>query len=165
MGLFEMNAAAEIIHAVAHPDVNLIFGTVIDDEMGDEVKITVVAAGFDRVDSISGVESAPTSGASRLSELFTDDESEDEEDDGFDAVVLEVNRLTVRLWTFRCRRFGSGLLPFPSRSHQRHRPIDLVVVTKTHPPEVVLAVAAAGAQFVGENYAQEVRDKAPQLRP
>ena len=84
MGLFEMNAAAEIIHAVAHPDVNLIFGTVIDDEMGDEVKITVVAAGFDRVDSISGVESAPTSGASRLSELFTDDESEDEEDDGFD---------------------------------------------------------------------------------
>ncbi|MEC8730038.1 MAG: cell division protein FtsZ, partial [Actinomycetota bacterium] len=64
--------------------VNLIFGTVIDDEMGDEVKITVVAAGFDRVDSISGVESATTSGASRLSELFTDDESEDEEDDGFD---------------------------------------------------------------------------------
>ena len=40
------------------------------------------------------------------------------------------------------------------------RPIDLVVVTKTHPPEVVHAVAAAGAQFVGENYAQEVRDKA-----
>ena len=43
------------------------------------------------------------------------------------------------------------------------RPIDLVVVTKTHPPEVVLAVAAAGAQFVGENYAQEVRDKASAL--
>ena len=56
----------------------------IPPHMGDEVKITVVAAGFDRVDSISGVESAPTSGASRLSELFTDDGSEDEEDDGFD---------------------------------------------------------------------------------
>jgi pyridoxal phosphate enzyme (YggS family) len=40
------------------------------------------------------------------------------------------------------------------------RPIDLVVVTKTHPSEVVLAVAEAGTQFVGENYAQEVRDKA-----
>ena len=40
------------------------------------------------------------------------------------------------------------------------RPIDLVVVTKTHPSEVVHAVAAAGAQFAGENYAQEVRDKA-----
>jgi len=43
------------------------------------------------------------------------------------------------------------------------RPIDLVVVTKTHPPEVIRAVAAAGAQFVGENYAQEVRDKASEL--
>ena len=50
MGLFEMNAAAEIIHGVAHQDANIIFGTVIDDEMGDEVKVTVIAAGFDRVD-------------------------------------------------------------------------------------------------------------------
>ena len=50
MGLFEMNAAAEIIHGVAHQDANIIFGTVIDDEMGDEVRITVIAAGFDRVD-------------------------------------------------------------------------------------------------------------------
>ena len=50
MGLFEMNAAAEIIHGVAHADANIIFGTVIDDEMGDEVKVTVIAAGFDRLD-------------------------------------------------------------------------------------------------------------------
>ena len=50
MGLFEMNAAAEIIHGVAHQDANIIFGTVIDDEMGDEVKVTVIAAGFDRLD-------------------------------------------------------------------------------------------------------------------
>ena len=47
MGLFEMNAAAEIIHGVAHQDANIIFGTVIDDTLGDEVKITVIAAGFD----------------------------------------------------------------------------------------------------------------------
>ncbi|MED5327958.1 MAG: hypothetical protein VYB98_01060, partial [Actinomycetota bacterium] len=89
------------------------------DEMGDEVKITVVAAGFDRVDSISGVESAPTSGASRLSELFTDDESEDEEDDGFDVPsFLKLTDLQSGGWTVRGWRFGSGLLPFPSRSHQ-----------------------------------------------
>jgi len=43
------------------------------------------------------------------------------------------------------------------------RLVDLVVVTKTHPQEVVLAVAEAGARFVGENYAQEVRDKASAL--
>ena len=59
MGLFEMNAAAEIIHGVAHPDANIIFGTVIDDEMGDEVKVTVIAAGFDRLDGAPvGISSA-----------------------------------------------------------------------------------------------------------
>jgi cell division protein FtsZ len=48
MGLFEMNAAAEVVHGVAHPDANIIFGTVIDDELGDEIRVTVIAAGFDR---------------------------------------------------------------------------------------------------------------------
>ena len=57
MGLFEMNAAAEIIHGVAHQDANIIFGTVIDDEMGDEVRITVIAAGFDRLDDVSPLRS------------------------------------------------------------------------------------------------------------
>ena len=47
LGLFEVNEAAEVIHGVAHPDANIIFGTVIDDEMGDEVRVTVIAAGFD----------------------------------------------------------------------------------------------------------------------
>src|SRR5438876_10531766 len=48
LGLFEVNEAAEIIHGVAHPDANIIFGTVIDDAMGDEVRVTVIAAGFER---------------------------------------------------------------------------------------------------------------------
>ncbi len=50
MGLFEMNAAAEVIHGVAHADANIIFGTVVDDEIGDEIRVTVIAAGFDRLD-------------------------------------------------------------------------------------------------------------------
>jgi len=48
LGLFEVNEAAEIIHGTAHPDANIIFGAVIDDAMGDEVRVTVIAAGFDR---------------------------------------------------------------------------------------------------------------------
>ena len=48
LGLFEVNEAAEIIHGVAHPDANIIFGNVIDEAMGDEVRVTVIAAGFDR---------------------------------------------------------------------------------------------------------------------
>src|SRR5216110_2262689 len=54
LGLFEVNEAAEIIHGVAHPDANIIFGAVIDDAMGDEVRVTVIAAGFDRWDEGKG---------------------------------------------------------------------------------------------------------------
>jgi cell division protein FtsZ len=50
LGLFEVNEAAEIVHAVAHPEANIIFGSVIDDELGDTVRVTVIAAGFDRLD-------------------------------------------------------------------------------------------------------------------
>jgi len=47
LGLFELNEAAEIIGQAAHPDANIIFGAVIDDALGDEVRVTVIAAGFD----------------------------------------------------------------------------------------------------------------------
>ncbi len=45
--LFEVNQAAAIIKETAHPDVNLIFGAVIDPSMGDEIRLTVIATGFD----------------------------------------------------------------------------------------------------------------------
>ena len=48
LGLHEINEAAEIIAESAHPDANIIFGTVVDDTLGDEVRVTVIAAGFDR---------------------------------------------------------------------------------------------------------------------
>ena len=46
--LFEVNQAAAVIKETAHPDVNLIFGAVIDQNMGDEVRVTVIATGFER---------------------------------------------------------------------------------------------------------------------
>lgn len=46
MGLFEVSAAANLIQEAAHDDANIIFGTVIDDSLGDEVRVTVIAAGF-----------------------------------------------------------------------------------------------------------------------
>ncbi len=46
--LFEVNQAAAIIKETAHPDVNLIFGAVIDPAMNDQVRITVIATGFER---------------------------------------------------------------------------------------------------------------------
>jgi cell division protein FtsZ len=95
LGLFEVNAAAEIIAAVAHQDANIIFGTVIDDEMGDEVKVTVIAAGFDRWDGagrnpaergLRPVDDAP--GATPLRDIFGGsriaDPIDDDGDDDFD---------------------------------------------------------------------------------
>ncbi len=48
LSLFEVNQAAAIIKETASPDVNLIFGAVIDENMGDEIRITVIATGFDQ---------------------------------------------------------------------------------------------------------------------
>jgi len=98
MGLFELNAAAEVVHAVAHQDANIIFGTVIDDELDDEVRVTVIAAGFDRWDSSSPRSSSrgdgrsdtrsEGKGSSRLKDLFGAGDSghggDDDDDDGFD---------------------------------------------------------------------------------
>jgi len=48
LGLLEVNDAAELVQSVAHPDANIIFGTVVDEAMGETVRVTVIAAGFDR---------------------------------------------------------------------------------------------------------------------
>jgi len=47
LGLFEINEAARMIQGAVHPDAQIIFGTAIDDTLGDMVKVTVIAAGFD----------------------------------------------------------------------------------------------------------------------
>ena len=47
LGLFEINEAASLVQDSAHPEANIIFGTVIDDSLGDEVRVTVIAAGFE----------------------------------------------------------------------------------------------------------------------
>ncbi len=53
LGLFEINEAARLVQEVAHPEANIIFGAVIDDALGDEARVTVIAAGFDNVDTTS----------------------------------------------------------------------------------------------------------------
>jgi cell division protein FtsZ len=88
--LFEVNTAAEIVHGVAHQDANIIFGTVIDDELGDEVRVTVIAAGFDRWDA--GAQPAPRRKKEKdatelapVKDLFgKEDEDPLEGDDDFD---------------------------------------------------------------------------------
>ena len=97
--LFEVNEAASVIHEVAHPEANIIFGAVIDDEMGDEVRITVVAAGFERWDEAKSPRRSEPRGAepvdgraesrgSVISDVFADADDDDDSlfdgDDDFD---------------------------------------------------------------------------------
>jgi cell division protein FtsZ len=93
LGLFEVNEAAEVIHGVAHPDANIIFGAVIDDEMGDEVRVTVIAAGFDRWESgtetprrtRAAASTAAEPGPSSAADVFgSDDDDSLQGDDDFD---------------------------------------------------------------------------------
>ncbi|MGW0764933.1 cell division protein FtsZ [Streptomyces sp. NPDC002676] len=70
LGLFEINEAAQLVSEAAHPEANIIFGAVIDDALGDEVRVTVIAAGFDggqppaRRDNVLGSTSSSSSLAS-----------------------------------------------------------------------------------------------------
>ncbi len=69
--LSEVTQAAEIIHSVAHPDANIIFGSVIDDSIGDVVRVTVIAAGFDPSSAKSTVTSEPSMTEGPRSDIFT----------------------------------------------------------------------------------------------
>ena len=92
LGLHEVRNAADVIHDVAHPDANIIFGTVIDEAMGDEIRITVIAAGFDRWDDgAAGSTRSSTSPASgEIADIFDGEDSEGTHFDGDDDDEFDV---------------------------------------------------------------------------
>ncbi len=113
--LHEVNQAADAITKVAHPDANIIFGAVVDDALGEEVRVTVVAAGFDKV--------APTGQTSnqfesRLSRLLEEPErTETSEREPLPSILIEDAEEETDIFTsdaepspvglVRCRR-GPG---------------------------------------------------------
>jgi cell division protein FtsZ len=87
LGLFEINDAAQLVTDAAHPDANIIFGAVIDDALGDEVRITVIAAGFDRFEGEQrGARALASESALGLDDddRLTGDDALSLEDDDFD---------------------------------------------------------------------------------
>ncbi|KTR39019.1 cell division protein FtsZ [Rothia kristinae] len=72
LGLFEINEAARLVQEVAHPDANIIFGAVIDDALGDEARVTVIAAGFDSLnpETNSNSTNAAANQAQRTQQAF-----------------------------------------------------------------------------------------------
>ena len=161
-GLFEVNEAAEIIHGVAHPDANIIFGAVIDDAMGDEVRVTVIAAGFERWEEGAAVHQGGRSGLDDLLDARTRGHLRGRHRVGrgarpgrrrFRRPLLPPLATTSR---GGCRRSASGssapvaTLPGCGSS----------AVTKGFGPEAVLAARQAGLVDLGENYAAELVGKA-----
>ena len=95
LSLHEVRDAADVIHDVAHPDANIIFGTVIDDSMDEEIRITVIAAGFDRWDegTAGSTRSSTSAPISEMADIFDAQESDEirvdvplneDDDDEFD---------------------------------------------------------------------------------
>ncbi|HEY8216231.1 MAG TPA: cell division protein FtsZ [Acidimicrobiia bacterium] len=95
LGLFEVNEAAEVVKETAHPDANIIFGASIDDALGDDLRITVIAAGFDRYEgerpsrreTPSSLGLHERTGRTAADSAFGDDRGDyggDDDDDEFD---------------------------------------------------------------------------------
>ncbi|WP_092149347.1 cell division protein FtsZ [Corynebacterium mycetoides] len=78
LGLMEVNNAASIVEEKADDDANIIFGTIIDDNLGDEVRVTIIATGFDEkanvrpdADSAQGAQAPQTEGSTRVTAEHT----------------------------------------------------------------------------------------------
>ena len=80
LGIFEIHDAADLVKEAAHPEANIIFGTVIDDTLGDEVRVTVIAAGFDGGEPAPRLEPMVVErpAANPLPEVRVDEKSSDE---------------------------------------------------------------------------------------
>lgn len=80
LGIFEINDAAQLVKEAAHPEANIIFGTVIDDTLGDEVRVTVIAAGFDGGEPLVRVDASPVLRRERPEPAVVDTPADSAED-------------------------------------------------------------------------------------
>ncbi|MEN0136425.1 MAG: cell division protein FtsZ, partial [Rhodococcus sp. (in: high G+C Gram-positive bacteria)] len=116
LGLFEINEAASLVQEAAHIDANIIFGTVIDDSLGDEVRVTVIAAGFDggtptRRPVESGAAGRSAIGAGRAGEVGQSAEQQNSE-------PMSVTRETIS-----SHQSPSSLPPLPGNGQSRAVPV------------------------------------------
>ncbi|GAA4194206.1 cell division protein FtsZ [Gryllotalpicola kribbensis] len=93
LGIFEINDAARLVQEVVHPEANIIFGTVIDDTLGDEVRVTVIAAGFD-----GGEPNAKSDPGAHRAEPVTTEPASKTAVAGEDTAALAPEDLPVAAW-------------------------------------------------------------------
>jgi len=101
--LYEVNQAAALIRETSHPDVNMIFGAVVDPDMGDDIRITVIATGFER----SAMPRRITTTAANRSAGNTLDEH-------FDGANVSVSANTRSNSEFRPQTFNTDDLDIPT---------------------------------------------------
>jgi cell division protein FtsZ len=134
LGLFEINEAAQLVSNSAAPDANIIFGAVIDDALGDEVRVTVIAAGFDEAQAgrVSRVR-APGAAA------------------GFGGSAAPASEFTARSG-WRPPAAGSGALPAPGAepSASRSGPAGIAAPADGEQAVPGPAAEAAGAAAAGQ---------------
>jgi cell division protein FtsZ len=118
--LFEVNQAAAIIKETAHPDVNLIFGAVIDPNMGDEVRVTVIATGFERTGMPRRItEQAPKSRSEMRPPTQSQIASREARDRGLNDQLEPVS--SKPLESFQPRTFNTEDLDIPTFLRNRQR--------------------------------------------
>ena len=212
MKLKEVNDAARLIQEVVHPSANIIFGTSIDNALGDEIRVTVIGAGFDEagprpVQRATGF-SAPVSGAIPViaeaeailetaeaplwyagntglipvaveeeEEVFVQVQQVVEEqkpweqktnasrfDDGYDIPDFLQQEMTQLTLAERLNEVHARIDQAAQEANRQSDEIQLVIVSKNHPADLVLELLALGETNFGENKDQEASAKAEQVK-
>eukprot|EP01031_Cornospumella_fuschlensis_P052818 gene52818-64540_t len=181
LGIFEINDAAKLVQEAVHPEANIIFGTVIDDTLGDEVRVTVIAAGFDGGEPIrrpsdsrrsnfviaeglrseaSAAQSSPvvaTAGSAPSWQSTAAQTAPMSRDGSFgdeDGDELDIpDFLNVQ----------STIADAVRSAGRREEDITTIVVTKFHPVSTLRQLHSLGLRDFGENRHQEATVKASEL--
>ena len=142
LGLFEVSAAANLIQGAAHDDANIIFGTVIDDALGDEVRVTVIAAGFE-----GGQPPRRQPGSSRSAEVRTPParpvpapSAGDAGTGSAEPAPAPVRPMAAPVPSTHLRPSGAGTVP-PTQRARRRRP------RRTGLPQVAVRVSLGARAF------------------
>ena len=181
LGIFEINDAAQLVKEAAHPEANIIFGTVIDDTLGDEVRVTVIAAGFDsgeptlRLDPVTTSRVIPAPVVAGRPRRGCREGAGARKRDGLGRCRRPGLELRLGLRRRRPRHprlpeVAVDLAALTRRGRRRDRgrrtrggrdpgAITRIVVTKFHPAEIVRELYGHGVRDVGENRQQELSEK------
>ncbi|MCD4549246.1 cell division protein FtsZ [Schaalia sp. lx-260] len=129
LGLHEIVQASQLVREAVHPEANIIFGNVVDDALGDEIRVTIIAAGFDEADTqdenftAPSATPAPTPAARQVMTSAPPVPEVQKRSLGEVPIARPAHRATVEVPTRRASA-QSPLPPIPTASHVGHVPTE-----------------------------------------